>query len=153
MPELPALGAAPELDGVYPWLNTADGEPLTVRQLRGRVLLVVFWTFACGNCRRTLPFLRQWHHRYQPELAVVGVHTPEHPAERLPEAVELAVLDFALEFPVGLDNDYAAWNAYGNQYWPTQYLIDRAGDIRYIHVGEGSYRRTDEAIRAVLAET
>jgi thiol-disulfide isomerase/thioredoxin len=150
--ELPVLGTAPDLEGVHPWLNTSDGEPLTLQALRGRVVLLEFWTFACRNCQRTLPFLSRWHERYGAGLTVVGVHTPEHPSERNLECVELAVIDFGLEFPIGVDNDYMAWSAYGNRYWPSQYLIDRAGQIRYTHVGEGSYKATEAAIRALLVE-
>jgi thiol-disulfide isomerase/thioredoxin len=129
-----------------------DGAPLTLEELRGHPVLLEFWTFGCPNCQRTLPFLRRMHALYQPRLTVVGVHTPEHPFERRAENVELAVLDFGLEFPVGIDNDYVAWEAYGNQYWPSQYLVDRGGEVRYTHIGEGSYDRTEAAIRALLAE-
>jgi thiol-disulfide isomerase/thioredoxin len=151
-PGLPDLGLAPELFGVHPWLNTDGGEPLTIAGLSGRVVLVEFWTFACGNCQRTLPFLRQLHGRYRPGLAVIGVHTPELPFERPARNVERAARRQALEFPIGLDNDYAAWNAYGNRYWPSQYLIDAAGHVRYTHVGEGAYRRTEGAILVLLDE-
>lgn len=151
-PSLPVLGRAPELLGVHPWLNTPGSEPLTLAGLGGRVALIEFWTFACGNCRRTLPFLRRMHRRYEAGLTVVGVHTPELPFERARRNVERAVRERGIEFPVGLDNDYAAWNAYGNQYWPSLYLLDRAGQVRYTHIGEGNYRRTEAAIRALLAE-
>jgi thiol-disulfide isomerase/thioredoxin len=151
-PGLPDLGPAPELFGVHPWLNTAGGEPLTLAGLYGRVVLLEFWTFACGNCQRTLPFLRTMHVRYRPGLAVIGVHTPELPFERPPRNVERAARERGLSFPIGLDNDYAAWNAYGNQYWPSQYLIDAAGHIRSAHVGEGAYRRTERSIGALLDE-
>ena len=146
------LGPAPELIGVHPWLNTADGEPLSLAALAGRVVLLEFWTFACGNCVRTLPFLREMHHRYRPDLEVVGVHTPELPFERPRRNVELAVRTRRLHFPVGLDNDFLAWNAYGNQYWPSRYLIDAAGHVRHAHIGEGAYRQTEAAIRSLLDE-
>ena len=149
---LPVLGRAPELLGVDPWFNTPDGEPLTLAALRDRVVLLEFWTFACVNCQRTLPFLRRMHDRYQPDLTVVGVHTPEFPFERSAENVEHAVREHGLEYPVGLDNDFVAWNAYGNRYWPTIYLIDGAGQIRYVRIGEGDYGRTETAIRTLLAE-
>jgi len=149
---LPALGQAPELLGVHPWLNTVGGEPLTLEDLRGRVVLVEFWTFACGNCQRTLPFLRRVHQRYQPGFTVVGVHTPEFQFERSAQNVERAVREQGLEYPVGLDNDYAAWNAYGNRYWPTLYLLDGAGEVRHTQIGEGGYERTESAIRALLEE-
>jgi thiol-disulfide isomerase/thioredoxin len=149
---LPLLGPAPELLGVHPWLNTPGGEPLTLAGLRGRVVLIEFWAFACGNCQRTLPFLRRMHRRYQTGLTVVGVHTPELPFERSARNVERAVRGQGLQFPIGLDNDYAAWNAYENQYWPSLYLLDRTGQLRHTQIGEGSYRRTEAAIRALLTE-
>ncbi len=149
---LPVLRRAPELVGVDPWFNTPDGAPLRLAALRDRVVLLEFWTFACVNCQRTLPFLRRMHGRYQPELTVVGVHTPEFAFERSLQNVERAVDEQGLEYPVGVDSDFVAWNAYGNRYWPTMYLIDRAGQVRYTHVGEGSYGRTEGAVRALLAE-
>jgi thiol-disulfide isomerase/thioredoxin len=149
---LPVLGDAPELVGVDPWVNTPDGEPLRLAALRGRVVLLEFWTFGCVNCRRTLPFLRLVHERYQPGLAVVGVHSPEFAFERPVENVERAVREHGLEYPVGLDNDFVAWNAYGNRFWPTMFLLDREGRLRYTHIGEGAYGRTEAAIRALLAE-
>ncbi|HEX6460452.1 MAG TPA: redoxin domain-containing protein [Thermoleophilaceae bacterium] len=149
---LPVLRRAPELIGVEPWFNTPDGEPLRLAALRDRVVLLEFWTFACVNCQRTLPFLRQMHRRYQPELTVVGLHTPEFAFEASVQNVEHAVRDQGLEYPVGVDNGFAAWNAYGIRYWPTIHLIDRAGRIRYTQIGEGNYGRTEHAIRALLAE-
>ena len=143
---------APDLIGVDPWLNTADGEPLRLADLRDRVVLLEFWTFACVNCQHTLPFVRRMHDRYRPDLAVVGVHTPEFEFERSVHNVQRAVREHGLEYPVGLDNDFAAWNAYGNRYWPTIYLIDRAGQIRHTQIGEGDYDRTEAAIHALLAE-
>ena len=149
---LPDLGPAPELLGVHPWLNTLGGEPLTIARLSGRVVLLEFWTFACGNCQRTLPFLRKMDSRYRPGLAVIGVHTPEFSFERPARNVERAARERGLSFPIGLDNDYAAWNAYGNRYWPSQYVIDALGQVRYTHVGEGAYGRTERAILALLHE-
>jgi thiol-disulfide isomerase/thioredoxin len=146
------LGPAPELLGVHPWLNTDGGEPVTLAGLDGRVVLLEFWTYGCGNCQRTIPFLRKMHGRYRPGLAVIGIHTPEFPFERRARNVERAAQARGIAFPIGLDNDYAAWDAYANRYWPSQYLIDRAGQIRYTHVGEGGYRRTERAIRALLDE-
>jgi thiol-disulfide isomerase/thioredoxin len=149
---LAVLGSAPELVRVNPWFNTPDGEPLTLAALRDRVVLLDFWTFACVSCQRTLPFLRRMHDRYSPDLTVVGVHTPEFAFERSVQNVEHAVREHGLEYPVGLDNDFVAWNAYGNRYWPTMYLIDRAGQIRHTQIGEGNYGRTETAIRTLLAE-
>jgi thiol-disulfide isomerase/thioredoxin len=149
---LAVLGSAPELVGVDPWFNTTDGEPLRLAALRDRVVLLEFWTFACVNCQRTLPFLRRVHDQYGPDLAVVGVHSPEFAFERSVQNVERAVREHGLEYPVGLDNDFVAWNAYGSRYWPTMYLIDRAGRIRYTHIGEGDYGRTETAMRTLLRE-
>jgi thiol-disulfide isomerase/thioredoxin len=149
---LPVLGPAPELFGVHPWLNTPGGAPLTLASLRGRVVLLEFWTFACANCQRTLPFLRRMHERYDPELWVVGVHTPELPFERPVDNVKRALRADGVDYPVGLDNDYVAWNAYGNRYWPSLYLVDRAGRLRYTQIGEGNYGRTEAAVRTLLAE-
>jgi thiol-disulfide isomerase/thioredoxin len=149
---LAALGRAPELVGVDPWFNTPDGEPLRLAALRDRVVLIEFWTVACVTCQRTLPFLRRMHDQYQPDCTVVGVHSPEFAFERSVQNVERAVREHGLEYPVGLDNDFVAWNAYGNRYWPTMYLIDRAGQIRYTQIGEGNYGRTETAIRTLLAE-
>jgi hypothetical protein len=104
------------------------------------------------NCQRTLPFLRRMHDQYQPDFTVVGVHSPEFAFERSVPNVERAVREHGLEYPVGLDNDFVAWDAYGNRYWPTVYLIDRAGQIRYTQIGEGNYGRTETAIRTLLAE-
>ena len=149
---LPVLGRAPELVGVAPWFNTPGGEPLGLAALRDRVVLLEFWTFACVNCQRTFPFLRRMHGHYQRDFTVVGVHSPEFAFERSAENVERAVREHGIEYPVGLDNDFVAWNAYGNRYWPTIYLIDRAGQIRYTQIGEGNYGRTETAIRTLLAE-
>ena len=149
---LAVLGRGPELVGVDPWFNTPDGEPLSLAALRDGVVLLEFWTFACVSCRRTLRFLRRMHDQFQPDFTVVGVHSPEFAFERSVEKVERAVREHGLEYPVGLDNDYVAWNAYGNRYWPTMYLIDRTGQIRYTQIGEGNYGRAETAIRTLLAE-
>lgn len=149
---LPVLGDAPELVGVGPWFNTPEGEQLRLADLRGRVVLLEFWTFGCINCQRTLGFLRRLHRQYQPELTVVGVHSPEFAYERTAENVERAVREQGLEYPVGLDNAFVAFDAYGNRFWPTMYLIDRAGQVRYTHIGEGAYGRTEAAVQALLAE-
>jgi thiol-disulfide isomerase/thioredoxin len=149
---LAVLGRAPELVGVDQWFNTPDREPLRLAALRGRVVLLEFWNFACVNCQRTLLFLHRIHGQYQPDFTVVGVHSPEFLFERSVQNVERAVREHGLEYPVGLDNDFVAWNAYGNRYWPTMYLIDRAGRIRYMQIGEGNYGRTETAIRTLLTE-
>src|SRR3954465_4580032 len=149
---LAVVGRAPELVGVDPWFNTPDGESLRLVALRDRVVLLEFWTFACANCQPPLPFLRRVHDQYQPDLTVVGVHSPEFLFERSVQNVERAVREAEVEDPGGLDNDFVAWNAYRNRYWPTMHLIDRAGQIRYTQIGEGNYGRSETAIRTLLAE-
>ena len=141
---------APEFAGVGRWINSP---PLTVAGLRGKVVLVEFWTYACGNCIRVTPHVNAWHRRYRDlGLVVVGVHTPEYEAERVPANVEAAVARYGIGYPVALDNDYATWNAYRNQFWPALYLIDRQGRVVYRHVGEGDYEQTEARIRELLAQ-
>jgi thiol-disulfide isomerase/thioredoxin len=149
-PGLPDFGPAPELHGVHPWLNTPTNEPLTLAGLVGGPVLVEFWAFACSNCLHTLPFLSRLSERYRGELTVVGVHTPELPLERVPGNVARAVRSARLTYPIGLDNDYEAWNAFGNRYWPTMYLLDAESRIRYTQIGEGQHRRTEAAIRQLV---
>jgi thiol-disulfide isomerase/thioredoxin len=150
---LPELGMAPDFVGNQHWFNTTGGAPLSLSELRGKVVLVDFWTYTCINCIRTLPYLKAWYRRYRSDgLVIVGVHTPEFPFERDTGNVRDAIAQNGLRYPVVQDNDYATWNAYGNQYWPAKYLIDARGRVRYTHFGEGSYGRTEEAIRRLLAE-
>jgi cytochrome c biogenesis protein CcdA/thiol-disulfide isomerase/thioredoxin len=150
---LPVLGSAPDFAGNGRWFNTQAGAPLRLGQLRGRVVLVDFWTYTCINCLRTLPYLRAWDARYRKRgLTIVGVHTPEFAFEREADNVEQAIAQNRLRYPVAQDNDYATWSAWGNQYWPAKYLIDARGRVRYAHFGEGAYEQTDAAIRALLAE-
>lgn len=147
---LPDFGAAPEFTGIERWLNS---EPLTMAALRGRVVMVDFWTFACINCQRTLPHVNRWAETYTPQgLTVVGVHTPEFPFERSADNVTAAMKRLGVRHPVAQDNRYATWKAYANQYWPATYLIDAQGRIRYKHFGEGEYARTEGVIRALLAQ-
>jgi len=146
---LPDFGPAPEFTGIERWLNS---QPLTLAQLRGRVVLVDFWTYACINCIRTLPHVNRWAELYTPQgLTVVGVHTPEFPFERTTRNVEAAMRRHGVKHPVAQDNRYGTWKAYSNQYWPAAYLIDAQGHIRYKHFGEGEYERTEAVIRALLA--
>jgi cytochrome c biogenesis protein CcdA/thiol-disulfide isomerase/thioredoxin len=150
---LPVLGRAPDFVGNRRWFNTPAGAPLSLGELRGRVVLVDFWTYTCINCLRTLPYLRAWDGRYRDRgLSIIGVHTPEFAFEREAENVERAVAQNRIRYPVAQDNDYAVWEAWGNQYWPAKYLIDARGRVRYVHFGEGAYEQTDAAIRALLAE-
>ena len=141
-------GSAPEFRGLNGWLNS---EPLTLSELRGRVVLIDFWTYSCINCLRTLPYIREWHDRYEEAgLTIVGVHSPEFAFERVESNVRENVRDLELEYPIALDNDFATWQAWHNQYWPAKYLIDRQGHLRYYHFGEGDYAETEEAIRELL---
>jgi cytochrome c biogenesis protein CcdA/thiol-disulfide isomerase/thioredoxin len=150
---LPVLGRAPDFTGTQRWFNTPGDAPLSLRQLRGRVVLVDFWTYTCINCIRTLPYVRAWDQRYRRRgLTIVGVHTPEFPFERDAGNVERAIGQNGLRYPVAQDNDYATWDAWSNQYWPAKYLIDARGRVRYAHFGEGDYEKTESAIRALLAE-
>jgi cytochrome c biogenesis protein CcdA/thiol-disulfide isomerase/thioredoxin len=150
---LPRLGAAPDFTGNQTWFNTPGGRKLSLRDLRGKVVLVDFWTYTCINCIRTLPYLTAWDARYRDEgLVIVGVHTPEFPFERSSANVADAIGQNGIRYAVAQDNDSATWNAYGNQYWPAKYLIDAKGQVRYLHFGEGAYDKTETAIRRLLAE-
>jgi len=141
---------APEFTGIDNWLNSA---PLNMQQLRGKVVLVDFWTYTCVNCINTLSHVESWHQKYKDQgLVVVGVHTPEYPFERETKNVKAAIAQYGLHYPVAQDNRYATWNAYGNQYWPAFYLIDKKGRIVYSHYGEGDYAQTEAAIRQQLAQ-
>ncbi len=149
--DLADLGAAPNLTGLGPWINTADGEELTADDLAGKVVLVDFWTYSCVNCLRTLPYLRSWQAAYADDgLVIVGAHAPEFAFESVPANVEKAVDDLDVTWPVALDNDFATWGAFYNRYWPAKYLIDRDGTLRYAHYGEGAYDRTEQHIRTLL---
>jgi thiol-disulfide isomerase/thioredoxin len=146
------LGRAPELRGTGRWFNTENGRPLTLRSLRGRVVLLDFWTYSCINCIRTLPALKAWDGRYRGEgLTIIGLHAPEFPFERDAGNVERAIGRNGLRYAVAQDNDFATWRAYGNQYWPAKYLIDARGRVRYVHFGEGEYDATERAIRTLLS--
>jgi cytochrome c biogenesis protein CcdA/thiol-disulfide isomerase/thioredoxin len=149
---LPVLGTAPEFASSGPWLGTG-GRQLSLAKLRGRVVLVDFWTYTCINCIRTLPYLKAWDARYRKAgLTIVGVHTPEFPFERETGNVKNAIATDGIRYPVVQDNNYGTWSAYGNQYWPAEYLIDARGRVRYTHFGEGDYDKDERAIRTLLAE-
>lgn len=149
-PPLPVLGTMPSLAGATGWLQS---RPLGPADLKGKVVLVDFWTFGCVNCQRALPSLRDWSKRYRDDgLIVIGVHAPEFAFERDRSTVERAVRRMELDFPIALDNDFAVWMAWSNQYWPTLYLIDAQGRVRWRHVGEGAYVETEKAIRQLLDE-
>jgi cytochrome c biogenesis protein CcdA/thiol-disulfide isomerase/thioredoxin len=141
---------APEFRKITRWLNSP---PLSLARLRGKVVLIDFWTYSCVNCIRTLPHLKAWDAAYRSRgLVIVGVHSPEFAFERVPANVERAVAKFGIRYPVALDNDFATWRAYQNEYWPAEYLIDRRGRIRRTHFGEGQYDESEDAIRKLLGE-
>ncbi|HWY18103.1 MAG TPA: cytochrome c biogenesis protein DipZ [Solirubrobacteraceae bacterium] len=147
------LGQAPELRETQDWFNTPSGRPLSLAGLRGRVVLVDFWTYTCINCIRTLPYLKAWDAAYRRDgLTIVGVETPEFAFEHDAANVANAIDQFGIRYPVVQDNEMGTWNAYGNQYWPADYLIDASGHVRYAAFGEGDYGKTETAIRALLAE-
>ena len=141
--------AAPDLASGN-WINS---EPLKLKDLHGRVVLIEFWTFGCINCRNTLPFIKSWHDRYQDKgLTVVGVHSPEFDEERDVEKVRSEVASLGIHYPVVTDNDYQTWNAYNVEAWPTAFLLDKQGRIRWKHVGEGDYAEAERMIQQLLAE-
>ena len=148
--KLPVEGKLPSLDGAVLWLNSP---PLTREQLKGKIVLVDFWTYSCINCIRSVPYVRAWAERYKDKgLVVIGVHAPEFAFERDPGNVRRAVADLGIEYPVALDNDLAIWRAFNNRYWPAHYLADAEGRLRYHHFGEGSTDETEAAIRSLLVE-
>ncbi|HEU4956093.1 MAG TPA: cytochrome c biogenesis protein DipZ [Sphingomicrobium sp.] len=147
---LPIEGALPTMDGAVLWLNSP---PLSREQLKGKVVLIDFWTYSCINCIRSVPYVRAWAERYRKDgLVVIGVHSPEFAFEKDPANVRKAVTDFGIRYPVALDNELAIWRAFNNRYWPAHYLADAQGRIRYHHFGEGRTDETEAAIRALLAE-
>ncbi|MCA1439402.1 cytochrome c biogenesis protein DipZ [Ensifer sp. IC4062] len=147
---LPVEGILPPLDGAVEWLNS---KPLTVEELRGKVVLVDFWTYSCINCIRTIPYVRAWAEKYRDQgLVVIGVHAPEFAFEKSIDNVKRAVRDFKIGYPVAIDNDFSIWRAFGNSYWPAHYFIDAEGRIRYHHFGEGEYEQSERVIQELLAE-
>ena len=150
---LPVLGTAPDFAGTQRWFNTPGGRPLTLAGLRGRVVLVDFWTDTCINCIRTLPHLTAWDRRYRDQgLTIVGVHSPEFDFEKDAGNVAAAIRQNDIRYPVAQDNEMATWDAWQNQYWPAEYLIDAHGKVREARFGEGDYDRTEAAIRSLLRE-
>ena len=143
-------GRAPEFEQIDLWLNS---EPLTMAGLRGKVVLIDFWTYSCINCLRTLPHVRAWDEAYRDDgLVIIGVHTPEFAFERDAGNVRRAVRDLEVAYPVALDNAYGTWEAWRNRYWPAKYFVDRAGRLRYAHFGEGGYEESERVLRRLLAE-
>ena len=142
---------ASEITGITAWINSP---PLTFQGLRGKVVLVDFWTYTCVNCIRTFPYLRSWHEKYADAgLVILGVHTPEFEFEKDFDNVSEAAANHGIAWPIALDNDYDTWDAFDNRYWPAKYLIDKDGVIRYSHFGEGAYAETLEMIRGALMES
>jgi thiol-disulfide isomerase/thioredoxin len=147
--DLPAEGAIPSLDGATGWLNS---EPLAPEDLRGKVVLIDFWTYTCINWLRTLSYIRAWAQRYEDQgLTVVGVHTPEFPFERDVDNVRRAAEEMAIEYPIALDSEYEVWRAFANHYWPAVYIADAEGRIRYHHFGEGEYEEQEKVIQRLLS--
>lgn len=142
---------APEIRGIQDWVNS---DPQTIASLKGKVVLVDFWTYSCINCIRTQPYLNAWYDKYKDDgLVILGLHAPEFAFEKVSENVRKAVAKAKIKYPVALDNDFATWNAYDNQFWPAKYLIDKDGQVRYTHFGEGEYDETEETIQALLKES
>jgi thiol-disulfide isomerase/thioredoxin len=138
----------PEFQGIQQWLNSS---PLTRQDLKGRVVLLQFWTLGCINCQRTLPYITSWHQQYAKQgLQVIGVHTPEFPFERKVSNIQAAMKRHGITYPVAIDNNFKTWQAYRNEYWPHLFLADRQGIIRYDHIGEGAYAETAQMIQKLL---
>ena len=146
----PSRAFCPRSSGAVAWLNSP---PLTTDGLKGKVVLIDFWTYSCINCLRAIPYVRDWAERYRDKgLVVIGVHTPEFAFEKNLDNVKQAVLDLKIGYPVAIDNDYAIWRGFNNQYWPAHYFIDAQGRIRHHHFGEGDYEGSERAIQQLLAE-
>jgi thiol-disulfide isomerase/thioredoxin len=142
---------APELRNISDWINS---EPQTLANLKGSVVLVDFWTYSCINCQRTQPYLNAWYEKYKDDgFVILGVHAPEFAFEKVTQNVRDAVEDANISYPVALDNDFSTWQAYENRFWPAKYLIDKDGQVRYTHFGEGDYAETEETIQALLNES
>jgi cytochrome c biogenesis protein CcdA/thiol-disulfide isomerase/thioredoxin len=148
--DLGAKGSMPSLSGAVEWLNSA---PLSSESLRGKVVLVDFWTYDCINCQHTLPYVNEWAKKYEKDgLVVIGVHTPEYGFEKIIDNVRKQVKQLGIGYPVAIDNNYAIWRAFDNQYWPAHYFIDAKGQIRYSHFGEGRYDTQEKMIQQLLEE-
>jgi cytochrome c biogenesis protein CcdA/thiol-disulfide isomerase/thioredoxin len=150
MPNLESHGAMPSLDGAVQWLNSP---PLSSESLKGKVVLVDFWTYDCINCQHTLPHVNDWAKKYEKDgLVVIGVHTPEYGYEKIIDNVRQQVRKLDINYPVAIDNQYAIWRAFNNQYWPAHYFIDAKGQVRYSHFGEGRYGEQEQVIQQLLQE-
>lgn len=147
--KLPNHGAAPELNN-QTWLN---GAPRKLADLRGKVVMVEFWTFGCINCQHVIPTVQEWYARYKDQgFEIIGVHSPEFAYEKEAQNVQDAIQRLGVTWPVAQDNDWATWQAYNNHYWPAAYFIDKQGNIRYLHIGEGNYAYAEAVLQALLAE-
>ncbi len=150
-PVLQHCGPAPSFLGITRWLDTPGSRPLTIRGLRGRVVLVDFWTYSCINCQRSLPHVEAWNAAYAKDgLTVVGVHTPEFAFEHVISNIAQAAAQLGVHYPIAVDNNYATWNNYQNSYWPAEYLVDATGEVRHVDFGEGQYSQTETFIRQLL---
>ncbi len=146
---LPTLYPAPEFSGLDNWINS--GEIKSMQELRGKVVLVDFWTYSCFNCVNTFPYVQGWHEKFKDDgLVVLGIHAPEFDFERNSNNVKNAVKKHGLTYPIALDNGFKLWRAYRNRYWPAFYLIDKQGMVRYTHFGEGRYKEMEAAIASLL---
>jgi thiol-disulfide isomerase/thioredoxin len=147
---LPVEGELPPLTGLGPWFNSP---PLTREQLKGKVVVIDFWTYSCINCLRSIPYVKAWDERYRKDgLVIIGVHAPEFAFEREPANVAQAIRDLGIRYPVAIDNNYVLWKALQNNYWPAHYFVDAQGRVRYHHFGEGDYEGSERVIRQLLAE-
>ena len=152
-PVLESCGAAPSLEGIQQWFNTPHDQPLTIKGLKGKVVLIDFWAYSCINCQRSLPHIVNWYNTYKSlGFEVIGVHSPEYAFEKVPANVKAGAARFNIDYPVALDNKLATWTNYRNQYWPADYLIDANGVVRQISLGEGGYGTTESHIRQLLLD-
>lgn len=148
--DLPDMGAAPEILNET-WINS--DRPVTLESVQGKVVLLEFWTFGCINCRHVIPYIREWYSKYNgDDFTVISIHYPEFNYERDIDNVKKATEELGIEYAVAIDNERLTWGAYNQRYWPTTYLIDKRGHIRYQHIGEGAYEKTETAIQLLMAE-
>lgn len=151
--ELQECGMAPTIRGIAEWMNTPEGAPVDLEDLRGQVVLIDFWAYSCINCQRSIPHVVAWDQVYgDAGLQVIGIHSPEYAFEKEPDNVAAGIADFGIEYPVALDNSLSTWTNYRNRYWPAHYLIDAEGTVRHISFGEGNYATTEKLIRELLEE-
>ncbi len=152
-PKLENCGTAPDIKGITGWLNTPGDQPIDLRSLRGRVVLVDFWAYSCINCQRAISHVVGWYQAHKTSgFEVIGVHTPEYAFEQVPTNVAAGAADLGITYPVALDNHYSTWTNYRNRYWPAEYLIDANGTVRHITLGEGGYNATENLIRQLLVD-